>query len=89
MSEEILEQLTWLFTPAEVKKRGTQVGSSLPWPFGTSVYSLWSCPPFEVFIHERANKVIAIKLADSEGFFYLHPDPNLLYDALLVAAGAR
>lgn len=84
------DELLWLFSPAEVKRRGVQVGSKLPWPFGTSVYSMWSCPPFEVFIHERAGKVVAVRVADGPGgFFYLNPDPQLLYDALLVAAGAR
>ena len=83
------DELIWLFSPAEVKRRGVQVGTSLPWPFGTSVYSLWLCPPFEVFVHERAGRVVAVKLAGGEGFFYLNPDPELIYDALLVAAGAR
>jgi len=83
------DELMWLFSPAEVKRCGVQVGSRLPWPFGTSAYSLWLCPPFEVFIHERAERVVAVKLDGCDGFFYLNPDPQLIYDALLIAAGAR
>lgn len=85
------DELLWLFSPAEVKRRGVQVGARLPWPYGSSVYSLWLVPGgFEVFIHERAGRVVAVKVADSPGgFFYLNPDPVLIYDALLVAAGAR